>query len=180
MISPMRILVRLVLKWKFSDTISRFCDTLSAIGSKNIQSGRNSSCFGYLGLCCVLGWVQLYCCVWCVDMAAASDVADQSLGMATRVCGGGRVPVCICVCLCLCLCVPACLRLRLHLRLCVLPPSQPLPLKIMHQSTPTFTRTRTHTQPLLHSHSTSLSLSCTPPSLFQSPPSPLKMCTQHK
>ena len=32
MIHPMRILVRLVLNWKFLGIISRFCNTLSAIG----------------------------------------------------------------------------------------------------------------------------------------------------
>ena len=38
MINPMRILVRLVQNWKFSEIISRFCATLSAIGCTSLHT----------------------------------------------------------------------------------------------------------------------------------------------
>jgi len=56
---PMRILVRLVLNWKFLETISRCCATLSAIGCK-----WKCMRYGHMRYMCGAYWVEMF--IWYV------------------------------------------------------------------------------------------------------------------
>jgi len=63
MMNPMRILVLLVLNWKFLEIISRWCATLSAIGCTISMSWIDTRCvLQWVAVCCsVLQWVAVCC-----------------------------------------------------------------------------------------------------------------------